>query len=237
MPKKKKLIPAVSYLRRSNSAEGSDSERRQSEATRSIAKKLGYEITEEFFDAHVSGTKAADERPELSRLMLHIESNGIKTVFVEAAHRLARSVICGGVLIQKFGELGVKVIDSTGVDLTNEDDPQSKFIRDVLLCLSELEKQMVVQRMAKGRAAKAKTGVKVTGRKFYGETDPIEKENLKEMRRLRKKPKFGTQLSFASVAKEMNNQSRFNRSGNPWTDQTVRKVLLPRKKPKKSVGN
>ena len=50
--------------------------------------------------------------------------------------------------------MGVKVYDATGVELTDDSDPQMIFIRDVLLCLSQLEKTMLVQRMAKGRAAK-----------------------------------------------------------------------------------
>ena len=158
--------------------------------------------------------------------MAFIETNDIKVVVTEATHRLAREVICGGVLIQKFAEMGVKVYDATGVELTDDSDPQMVFIRDVLLCLSQLEKQMVVQRMAKGRAAKKARGEKATGRKFYGEVDPVEKDNLREARKLRRKPaKYGKRKTFLEVAHEMNKQGRTNRSGNAWTEQTVRKIL------------
>ena len=226
MPRKKKATSAVAYLRQSNSVEGSDSRSRQSKACHAIADKLNLKIEKEFFDHHVSGTKSHEDRPELSKLMAFIETNDIKVVVTEATHRLAREVICGGVLIQKFAEMGVKVYDATGVELTDDSDPQMVFIRDVLLCLSQLEKQMVVQRMAKGRAAKKARGEKATGRKFYGEVDPVEKDNLREARKLRRKPaKYGKRKTFLEVAHEMNKQGRTNRSGNAWTEQTVRKIL------------
>ena len=228
MIRKKKSIRAVIYKRQSNSIEGSDSERRQSEACHSIAKKLNFKVEKEFFDFHVSGTKSHQECPELSKLMAFIETHEIKVVLTENTTRLAREVICGGVLIQKFAEMGVKVYDATGVDLTDDSDPQMLFIRNVLLCLSQLEKQMLVQRMAKGRAAKAKrTGKKSTGAHFYGEFDSVEKDNLREARKLRRKPaKYGKRLSYLAVAHAMNRQGRKNRSGNPWTEQTIRKVLI-----------
>ena len=227
MPKKK-TKRAVAYLRQSNSVEGSDSQARQSKACHSIADKLGFKIEREFFDKHVSGTKSHEERPELSKLMAYIELEGIDIVICEATHRLAREIICGGVLIQKFAEMGVKVYDATGVDLTDDSDPQMVFIRDVLLCLSQLEKQMLVQRMAKGRAAKkAKTGKHVGGRTEYASSDPVEIDNLREARKLRRKPaKYGKRKTYLEVAHEMNRQGRVNRSGKAWTEQTVRKILV-----------
>ena len=228
MPRKKPLIKAVAYLRQSNSVEGSDSQARQSAACSSIAKKLGFKIEREFFDFATSGTKKHEDRPELSKLMAYIEANEINVVICEATHRLAREVICGGVLIQKFAEMGVKVFDATGVELTDDSDPQMIFIRDVLLCLSQLEKTMLVQRMAKGRAAKkAKTNRKVEGAHYYGEVDPIEKDNLREARKLRRKPaKYGKRKTYLEVAHEMNRQGRTNRSGGAWTEQTIRKILV-----------
>ncbi len=228
MPRKKQPIKAVAYLRQSNSVEGSDSQARQSAACHSIASKLGYSIEREFFDFATSGTKAHEDRPELSKLMAYIEANEINVVICEATHRLAREVICGGVLIQKFAEMGVKVFDATGVELTDDSDPQMIFIRDVLLCLSQLEKQMLVQRMAKGRAAKVKrTGKKANGAHFYGEHDPVEQDNLREARKLRRKPaKYGKRKTFLEVAHEMNRQGRTNRRGGKWTEQTIRKILV-----------
>lgn len=228
MPRTKQLTKAVAYLRQSNSVEGSDSQARQSDACHSIAAKLGYEIEREFFDFATSGAKAAEERPELSKLMAYIEANQINVVICEATHRLAREVICGGVLIQKFAEMGVKVFDATGVELTDDSDPQMTFIRDVLLCLSQLEKQMLVQRMARGRAAKkTKTNRKVEGRHYYGEHDDVEKDNLREARKLRRKPaKYGKRKTYLEVAHEMNRQGRTNRRGGAWTEQTIRKILI-----------
>src|SRR5262249_32084360 len=58
-------IPAISYLRTSsagNVGADKDSDRRQREAIAAFAKRAGYELVEEFYDAAVSGADAIDSR-------------------------------------------------------------------------------------------------------------------------------------------------------------------------------
>ncbi len=57
----RELIPAVAYLRTSSAANvgaDKDSERRQREAIQGFARRAGYEIVDEFYDAAVSGVAA-----------------------------------------------------------------------------------------------------------------------------------------------------------------------------------
>jgi hypothetical protein len=57
----REVFQAVAYLRTSSAANvgaDKDSERRQREAIQSFAKRAGYEIVDEFYDAAVSGADA-----------------------------------------------------------------------------------------------------------------------------------------------------------------------------------
>lgn len=225
--KRGRKIEAVAYHRRSNNNEDSDSFTRQAEATKSVAERMGFKVLETFEDGGIAGTKELEERPALQRLMVFTEAHGIKIILIEAAHRLARELICSQVLLMKFREQGIKVYDASGMELTNTDnDPSLKFIVQVLGCVAEFEKTLAVQRLAQGRARKKARGLKVEGRKSFGEVDEGEMETLGRMKQLRRKPRNGRQKTYPKIAGILNGEGHRNRSGGEWTAQMVRKVLV-----------
>mgnify|MGYP006090001473 CR=1 FL=1 len=66
------------------------------------------------------------------------------------------------------------------------------------------------------------------GAKEYGINDE-EVDNLKEARKLRRKPRlYGRRKNFRQIADEMNKQGRKNRQGNPWTEQAIRVMFIDR---------
>ena len=81
----------------------------------------------------MSGPKDLDDREGLSDLMARIRSNGVRTVLVERADRLARDLMVPEVLLAEFRKLGVTVMAAdSGTDLTAGDDdprPASSFDR------------------------------------------------------------------------------------------------------------
>ena len=81
------------------------------------------EITEEFYDQDVSGTDPIESRPGFSALLDRIESNGVRTVVVEDASRFARQLIVQEAGIIALIERGVRVLTSSGDDLTETSDP------------------------------------------------------------------------------------------------------------------
>jgi len=92
----RELIPAVAYLRTSSAANvgaDKDSERRQREAIQGFARRAGYEIVDEFYDAAVSGADAIDARAGLAAMLKRIEGNGVRTIIVETASRFARDLM------------------------------------------------------------------------------------------------------------------------------------------------
>lgn len=230
MSNQKRLKPAFFYGRQSNAKEGSDSRRRQFEASKAAAGQMGFEIVGEFFDFNVSGTKGAEDRPELSRMFVAIEEQNIRTIICEAPHRIARSVLCASVLIQKLTqEFSCKVFDSTSTDLYSEDE-NARFISNILFCVAELEKCQAVARMAKGRAAKkARTGKKVEGRPAFGATAE-EYVILKYIEHLRRKPrqtdkKIKTKrLTYQQVCDQLNEQGFKTQLGRKWTVPNVARI-------------
>ena len=79
----KVAMPALTYLRTSSSANvgaDKDSDKRQRQAIKTIAKHADYELIEEFYDAAVSGADPIDVRPAFKALLERIMTNGVRTV-------------------------------------------------------------------------------------------------------------------------------------------------------------
>lgn len=91
----KNKTPAIAYLRTSSAANvgaDKDSEKRQRQAVEGFAKRAGYDLVGEFYDAAVSGADAIETRAGFAALLDRIEGNGVRTVIVEDASRFARGL-------------------------------------------------------------------------------------------------------------------------------------------------
>src|SRR5688500_13721403 len=94
---------AFSYLRVSGKGQiDGDGFPRQREKIERYAKKNRAEIVQEFRDEGVSGTKDAFDRPGLTELFVALKANGVRTVIVEDAHRLARDLVVSEILLREF---------------------------------------------------------------------------------------------------------------------------------------
>lgn len=219
---------AVSYLRVSGRGQvAGDGFPRQREAIETYAKGAGLELVAEYRDEGVSGTNELADREGLAALLDRIESNGVRVVLVERADRIARDLMVGEVILSQLRERGVRVLDSSGVDLADDSDPTRKLIRQVLGAVAEFDKNVTT---AKLRAARDRLsnrqGRRVEGRKPFGfYSDEIETARL--IHSLRRKPrgKGKRPLSYVAIADRLNQQGVPTRTGAPWHYQTVRNVL------------
>src|SRR5687768_9061348 len=125
---------AVSYVRVSSKGQADgDGPERQRDSIARYAKKSGLRLVEEYSDLGVSGTKELGDRPGLATLLDRLESNGVRTVIVERADRLARTLMVQEVILGQFAKIGARLVTADGVDLTDDaDDPTRRLIRQVL---------------------------------------------------------------------------------------------------------
>ena len=214
---------AVSYLRVSGKGQiQGDGFSRQRIAINRYAKSANIELVEEFRDEGVSGTKDLTDRAGLAALLDRLESNGIKTLLVERADRLARDLMVSEVILGQFRQLGVKVVASdSGTDLTvDDDDPTRILIRQVLGAVAQFEKSVLVLKLRAARERQRRKTGRCEGRKPFG-SRAGEQRTIERIRKLRRKPRGGKRLSFAEVARVLNQEELLSRSGQPWTRGTV----------------
>src|SRR5262245_22210807 len=117
-------VPAISYVVTSYAANvgaDKDSDPRQREAIQAFARRAGYELVGEFYDAAVSGADPIDTRPGFAAMLERIEGNGVRTVIVETTSRFARDL-----MVQEVGHAKLR---ERGINLIATDNPGS-FIDD-----------------------------------------------------------------------------------------------------------
>jgi DNA invertase Pin-like site-specific DNA recombinase len=216
---------AVTYVRVSGKGQiDGDGPERQRQAIARYGKGAGISLLEEFSDLGVSGTTELADRPGLAALLDRLESNGVRTVIVERADRLARDLMVQEVIVGQFSKINARILTADGVDLTSSDDPTRRLIRQVLGAVAEFEKNVIVLKLRAARDRKRARGERVEGRKPYPQDDR-ERAVLARMRELRRKPAKGKRLSIAGIAARLNAEGHRNRAGREWSPQMVHHIL------------
>ena len=103
----KSRAPALAYLRTSSAANvgtDKDSEKRQRHAIQGFAKRAGFGIVDEFYDAAVSGADPIETRAGFAALLDRIEGNGVRIVIVEDASRFARKLMAQSLAVKSSPE-------------------------------------------------------------------------------------------------------------------------------------
>ena len=204
---------AVSYVRVSGKGQADgDGPERQRQAIVRFAKAAKLAIVEEYSDLGVSGTKELSDRPGLARLIDRLESNGVRTVVIERADRLARDLMVQEVILSQFAKIGARIVTADGVDLSSADDPTRRLIRQVLGAVAEFEKNVLVLKLRAARERKRNRGERVEGVKPYGHL-PAERGVIERMKELRKKPAKSRRLSLAATAVQLNAEVSLIRFG------------------------
>lgn len=225
--KSEELIPATAYYRTSSAANvGSDkdSERRQREAVQAFAKRAGFKIVGEYYDAAVSGADPVDTRRGFTEMLERIEGNGVRTIIVETASRFARDLMVQEVGYAKLKERGINLIAADNPTSFQDDTPTAKLIRQVLGAVCEFDKAMTVAKLKGARDRKKRdTGLKVEGRKSHVETRPAVVAEAKRLRR--RSPKTGQRRSLREIADELARQGYVSASGKPFSSSVVKTMV------------
>ncbi|MFC1573469.1 recombinase family protein, partial [Candidatus Eisenbacteria bacterium] len=136
--------------------------------------------------------------------------------------RLARKLATQETILEQFRSAKITVYDSSGNDLTNDEDPTRVLIRQVLGAVAQFDRHVTVLKLRAARErVKAKRGV-CEGRKPFGFYEG-ESEVLREIRRLRRKPrgKNKRRMSWDRIAKELNRRGVPTRMGREWNPGTL----------------
>jgi DNA invertase Pin-like site-specific DNA recombinase len=225
MAAKGKTQKAVAYLRTSSAANvgaDKDSGKRQRASVEAFAKRAGIEVVEWFNDAAVSRSDLIEDRPGFAALLDRIETNGVRTVIVEDASRLARAVLVQELAIVSLKARDVRVLAANGDDLTETDDEMKNAMRQMAVVFAELEKRRLVKKLAAARARKRATGVKVEGRKSHAELNP---ELVREAKRLRRRSPKGHQRSLRDISAALSERGFVNANGRPFSPSSIKAMI------------
>lgn len=222
----KTLTPAVAYLRTSSAASvgaDKDSDKRQRVAIEGFAKRAGFSIVGEYYDAAVSGADAIEDRPGFTGLLDRIESNGVRTVIVEDTSRFAREMRAHVLGIALLRERGVRLLSAVdGQNLTEDTDEMTEGMVTIMAVFAQIEKKRLVKKLAAARKRKRERDGKCEGRKSHREARP---EVVALARKLRRKRPKGSQMSLRGVSKELAAAGYLNERGRPYAAKSVASML------------
>ena len=146
----------VSYYRTSsltNVGEDKDSLKRQKSVVHRWCRNNGYEIEGEFYET-MSGDNEILTRPKFVEMLDFCESHDVKTIVFENTTRFSRDLICSETGYLYLKGLGFTLISSESPESFVDDSPTSVLIRRVLGCLSDFEKNSIVEKLRGSRIRK-----------------------------------------------------------------------------------
>ena len=217
------MAAAVAYIRVSSEGQvNGDGPDRQRRVIAEWAQRTGTTITQEYLDLAVSGTKAADDRPAMARMISDLASSGglPPVIAIERQDRLARDLIEGELIIRKLRRLGVQIVlAETGQPLGEDASPTGVLVRQILGAVAEFDRSSIVGKLRSARVARKTATGRCEGQKPYG-FRAGESETINVMMQRR-----SAGATYAAIAAHLNANSLPPRRGKCWTRSTVFKVL------------
>jgi DNA invertase Pin-like site-specific DNA recombinase len=121
----------------------------QIEELRAYCQRRQWDITEEFTDAGVSGSK--ESRPALNRLLVDAKRRKFDTVLVYRYDRFARSLRQLVNALSEFDALGIHFVSlHEGVDTST---PNGRLVFGIFASIAEFERELIRSRVRSGLAA------------------------------------------------------------------------------------
>lgn len=222
------MTKAFAYLRGTGRGQtGGAGTPRQAEAIYRHAHVKSIDIVGEYRDEARNGTSDLQDRPGLLTMIEDAAFSHIRLVFVERPERLADDLIAREIIIAELKGHGVRVVAvEPDVDLTAaDDDPRRILIRQVLDARAGLNKDILTLNLRLARRRKRRRFGRCEGCKPFGHY-PVERETLKRILQLRRKPHRRPRHTYQAIADILNAERRSTRFGRPWTRGTVRRVIL-----------
>lgn len=215
-----------SYIRVSSRGQISgDGPERQRESIYAFCSGKGVKILSEKFEAGVSGTTEALDRPAFSEMIDEIgcrRLNGeeVDGFVVERMDRIARDLMVQEFLLAECRKRDIKVFaadQGAWIDMaSNGGDPTRKLIRQILGALAEWEKTQLVLKLKKARVHKKIATGRCEGNTPFGSGGVAEKQIIMLL-----KSWESLNLSNANVAKMLNDGGFTTRFGKQFNRFSV----------------
>jgi DNA invertase Pin-like site-specific DNA recombinase len=136
---------AAIYVRVSTDSQTVENQLRE---LRQVAERRGWEVTETYSDAGISGAKSRQDRPGLDAMLKDANRRKFDVVMAWAIDRLGRSLIDLLGTIQHLEACGVDIyLDQQSIDTTT---PAGKLMFQVCGAFAEFERSMIRQRVKAG---------------------------------------------------------------------------------------
>ncbi|VBA45619.1 hypothetical protein LAUMK191_00421 [Mycobacterium attenuatum] len=203
----------------------------QREAIRKWAKAGGHKIVSWQEDT-ISGASELRDRAGWCEAAALVKSSAAQGVVVARLDRLARDVMVQELLLRKLSDLGGIVLSTRENEnemLNGESkDPSRKLVRVIMGAISEYDREMTVDRLAAGRAAKAARGGHAHGALPYGYRSasgklvpvPAEQAALSKMKAL-----SAQGVSTREIARVLTADGHPTKRGGTWCAATVARIL------------
>jgi len=194
---------------------------RQEQTIRAYAKGK-YKLLKVYHEA-MTGTE--NDRPVFEKMLADILDNGCRLIICECLDRLARDLSVQLQIIALLANKGITLINAmTGQNCTSPTDPMSLAMIQVQGAFAQLDKNLLVRKLKKGRQAKKEKTGSCEGRKPYG-FYPGESEILNRIKQLHRKPQGEKRLGPYEIATILNKENLPNRKGTKWCGATIRKII------------
>jgi len=126
---------------------------------RGVAERRGWEVSQVYEDAGVSGSKGREKRPGLDRMLKDAARGRFKVLMFWSIDRLGRSTAAVAAALAELESVGVAVYaDKEAVDATT---PHGRAMLQMAAVFAELERAMIVERVKAGLARARSRGVRL----------------------------------------------------------------------------
>ncbi len=221
----------LAYIRVSGKGQvEGDGPDRQRDAILKYCEASGFSVPrQEFFEAAVSGTVEAMDRPQFSALLEVVDAapDSRFRIVVERLDRLARDLMVSEFLLAECRKRKIEVYaaDHPGqVDLASgEIDPTRTLLRQILGALAQWEKTALVMKLRKARDRKRVETGRCEGPRPFG-TLPEEADGLRKMAKWHE-----AGSDYRTIASMANSHGWRTVAGKLWTKNAVYQVLKRRK--------
>lgn len=124
------------------------------ENVKAACRGSNYVVADSFAEI-VSGSLPLDKREAFQQFLKRCYKKGVNKVFVESSRTVSRDAMVAEKFFQLSKEIGVTIVPADVPSLYEHDpNPAQKFLRRVIMAYTELEKDLTVQRLQAGLAAR-----------------------------------------------------------------------------------